>query len=94
MLNNFKLQKINILVSTSVLARGLDVPSIKTVINFDCSKTAEDHIHRIGRTGRYNDKDGVAYTLLLSKEKRESAMLLKLFEQSNQIVSKDLLSLA
>ena len=64
-------------------SRGLDIPSIKTVINFDCAKDKEDHIHRVGRTGRAGDKDGVAYTLLTKNEKKEGAMMVKILENSN-----------
>jgi ATP-dependent RNA helicase DDX42 len=63
-----------------VASRGLDIPSIKTVINFDCAKDKEDHIHRIGRTGRAGDKDGVAYTLLTKHETAKACMLVKILE--------------
>lgn len=59
---------VNILIATNVASRGLDIPSIKTVINYDPSKDKEDHIHRIGRTGRAGDKDGVAYTLITKSQ--------------------------
>lgn len=41
-----------ILVATDVAARGLDIPSIKTVINYDVARDIDTHVHRIGRTGR------------------------------------------
>ncbi len=44
--------KVRLLVATDVAARGLDVPEISHVINFDLPKFAEDYVHRIGRTGR------------------------------------------
>ena len=47
----FKEGKTNILIATNVANRGLDIPSIKTVINFDCAKDREDHIHRVGEPG-------------------------------------------
>ena len=87
-------KEINILIATNVASRGLDIPSIKTVINFDCAKDKEDHIHRIGRTGRAGDKDGVAYTLLTKNEKREAGMLVKILESSNQVVTQELEQLA
>ncbi len=71
------------MIATNVASRGLDIPSIKTVINYDCSKDKEDHIHRIGRTGRAGDKDGVAYTLLLKNETSKASMLVKILESSN-----------
>jgi len=81
----YKMKKgeINILVATSVASRGLDIPSIKTVINFDCAKDQEEHVHRVGRTGRAGDKEGVAYTLILQHDKKQAAMLVKILEKSN-----------
>jgi superfamily II DNA/RNA helicase len=51
-LNAFKSDKVNILVATDVAARGLDIPEVSHVINFDEPETYDDYIHRIGRTGR------------------------------------------
>ncbi|TNV85523.1 hypothetical protein FGO68_gene1017 [Halteria grandinella] len=93
-INAFKEGKTNILIATNVASRGLDIPSIKTVINYDCSKDKEDHIHRIGRTGRAGDREGVAYTLLTQSETQKASMLVKIFEQSNQVVTQELEDLA
>jgi ATP-dependent RNA helicase DDX42 len=79
-LGKFKQGQLNILIATNVASRGLDIPSIKTVINFDCAKDKEDHIHRIGRTGRAGDKEGVAYTLLFKNETAKACMLVKILE--------------
>jgi len=51
-LENFKRDHANILVATDVAARGLDVPNITHVINYDMPDSYEDYVHRIGRTGR------------------------------------------
>jgi ATP-dependent RNA helicase RhlE len=51
-LDAFKADKIQILVATDVAARGLDIPEVSHVINFDEPETYDDYIHRIGRTGR------------------------------------------
>jgi superfamily II DNA/RNA helicase len=51
-LDNFKQDKLQILVATDVAARGLDIPLVSHVINYDLPATYEDYIHRIGRTGR------------------------------------------
>jgi superfamily II DNA/RNA helicase len=51
-LQDFKTDKIRILVATDVAARGIDIPLVSHVINFDQPNTYEDYIHRIGRTGR------------------------------------------
>ena len=48
----FKSQKINILVATDIVARGIDIDDIQMVINYDVPHDAEDYVHRIGRTAR------------------------------------------
>jgi superfamily II DNA/RNA helicase len=62
-LKMFKENMINILVATDVAARGLDIPKVSHVINFDLPMTYEDYIHRIGRTGRA-DQRGTALTFI------------------------------
>jgi len=62
-LRNFKNNKVNILVATDVAARGIDVPNVSHVINFDQPSTYDDYIHRIGRTGRAG-KLGKALTFI------------------------------
>ncbi len=61
-LNGFKVGTYQILVSTDIAARGLDVEGISHVINFDMPDTADAYIHRIGRTGRA-EHTGDAFTL-------------------------------
>lgn len=75
------------------LARGLDIPSIKTVINYDVARDIDTHTHRIGRTGRAGEK-GVAYTLLTHKDSNFAGDLVRNLEGANQHVSKELLDLA
>ena len=62
-LNQFKNNEITILVATDVAARGLDIKDISHVINYTIPQTYNDYIHRIGRTGRMNQK-GVALTFV------------------------------
>ncbi|HBO17152.1 MAG: DEAD/DEAH RNA helicase [Candidatus Moranbacteria bacterium GW2011_GWE2_35_2-] len=62
-LKMFKDSMINILVATDVAARGLDIPNVSHVINFDVPATYEDYVHRIGRTGRADQK-GIALTFV------------------------------
>lgn len=62
-LDLFKMNRIDILVATDVAARGLDIPDVSHVINFDIPNTYEDYVHRIGRTGRANKK-GQALTFV------------------------------
>ena len=58
------------LVATDVAARGIDVPGISHVINFDLPRQAEDYVHRIGRTGRAG-REGIAISLAAHFEKRQ-----------------------
>ncbi|HCU70724.1 MAG TPA: ATP-dependent helicase [Candidatus Moranbacteria bacterium] len=62
-LQSFKNNKVEILVATDVAARGLDIPNVSHVINFDVPASYEDYIHRIGRTGRAG-KTGIALTFI------------------------------
>jgi superfamily II DNA/RNA helicase len=62
-LDLFKKDKINILIATDVAARGLDIPDVTHVINYDIPQTYETYIHRIGRTGR-SGKKGIALTFV------------------------------
>ncbi|KAL7295655.1 hypothetical protein TKK_0011012 [Trichogramma kaykai] len=55
-LNDFKAGHKKILVATSVAARGLDIPKVRHVINYDLPKEIDDYIHRIGRTGRVGNQ--------------------------------------
>lgn len=61
--------RISILVATDVAARGIDIPAISHVINFDLPPNLEDYVHRIGRTGRADAK-GLAISLALVKDRR------------------------
>tara|TARA_B100000508_G_scaffold60333_1_gene47193 strand:- start:229621 stop:230895 length:1275 start_codon:yes stop_codon:yes gene_type:complete len=62
-LRRFKEDQSNILVATDVAARGLDIPNVSHVINYDLPMTYEDYVHRIGRTGR-GDQTGKAFTFI------------------------------
>jgi superfamily II DNA/RNA helicase len=62
-LDQFKRNEISVLLATDVASRGLDIPDVSHVINFDMPASYEDYIHRIGRTGRANKK-GVALTFM------------------------------
>lgn len=65
----FANQSCSVLVATDVAARGLDIQSLAAVINVDVSKDTEVHIHRIGRTGRGQDK-GLALSLCAPNERK------------------------
>ena len=68
---NFKNYKLydhtHIYILTTPTARGLDIASIRTVVNYDMARDIDTHVHRIGRTGRAGTK-GTAYTLVLPKD--------------------------
>ncbi|BCD98350.1 DEAD/DEAH box helicase [Marinagarivorans cellulosilyticus] len=62
-LNQFKDDKLQVVVATDVAARGLDIKHVDLVINFTVAHSGDDHVHRIGRTGR-SDANGKAITLV------------------------------
>ena len=62
-LEDFKKERVKVLVATDVAARGLDISDISHVINYDLPATYEDYVHRIGRTGRASKK-GKALTFI------------------------------
>jgi superfamily II DNA/RNA helicase len=70
----FRDGKIKLLVASDVAARGLDIPEVSHVFNFDVPFHAEDYIHRIGRTGRAGRK-GTALTLVTSADKKAVAAI-------------------
>lgn len=69
-LRAFKSRKLQILVATDILSRGIDIDSIGLVINFDVPSDAEDYIHRVGRTARA-ESTGVALTLIGQADRRK-----------------------
>jgi superfamily II DNA/RNA helicase len=73
---NLRNGNLRVLVATDVAARGIDVPGISHVINFDLPKFAEDYVHRIGRTGR-----GGASGIAISFASNRDAQLLKRIER-------------
>ena len=68
-LTAFKAGKTKILVASDVAARGLDIPDVGHVFNFDVPSNPEDYVHRIGRTGRAGKK-GTAFTLSTQSDKK------------------------
>ncbi len=66
----FQTARFDILVATDIAARGLDIPHLKMVINFDLPQSPEDYIHRIGRTGRAG-AEGTAVSLVSSADTRK-----------------------
>ena len=62
-IKNYREKKYNILIGTDVIARGIDIPHIQCVINYDLPYAAEDYIHRLGRTAR-NGANGIAINFI------------------------------
>ncbi|EGF83025.1 hypothetical protein BATDEDRAFT_29115 [Batrachochytrium dendrobatidis JAM81] len=88
-MQEFKSGKTPILIATDVAARGLDVKDVKFVINFDFPNNIEDYVHRIGRTGRANNK-GTAYTLFSPDNFKSARDLVKILEEAGQVVDPQL----
>ena len=67
-MKEFKNGRIDILVATDVVARGIDINDIKLVVNFDIPHDPEDYVHRIGRTARGTGGEGLAITFVSVEE--------------------------
>ncbi len=67
-LNDFKNGENNILIATDVSSRGIDIPNVDFVINYDLPEQSENYVHRVGRTGRASNK-GQAISFCSSGEK-------------------------
>lgn len=78
-LRDFYAGKIQVLVGTDVISRGIDIDDIDLVINFDVPPKAEDYVHRVGRTARA-EKSGIALTFVNRKEMHQFADIEKLIE--------------
>lgn len=76
-LGKFKNGEITFLVCSDVAARGLDVPALSHVFNYDLPNHADDYVHRIGRTGRAG-KDGTALSLSTPAEKKQLSAIVRL----------------
>ncbi|KAL3628559.1 DEAD-box ATP-dependent RNA helicase 42 [Castilleja foliolosa] len=90
---DFKSNVCNVLIATSIAARGLDVKELELVINYDVPNHYEDYVHRVGRTGRAGRK-GCAITFVSEDDDRYSPDLVKALELSEQSVPDDLKALA
>lgn len=67
-LNSFKTGTLKLLIATDVSARGIDIPNVDFVVNYDLPEVAENYVHRVGRTGRGNKK-GQAISFCSMEEK-------------------------
>lgn len=70
-MKEFKNGRIDILVATDVVSRGIDINDIKLVVNFDIPHDPEDYVHRIGRTARGTNGEGLAITFVSTQEQAQ-----------------------
>lgn len=84
-LRSFKSGKTPILVATDVAARGLDIPHVAHVVNFDLPNDIDDYVHRIGRTGRAG-KTGLATAFFNENNISLARSLSDLMQEANQEV--------
>ncbi len=74
---DFKARRIDVLVATDIVARGIDIDDIRMVVNFDVPRDPEDYVHRIGRTARAG-RDGKAVTFVNAKDRGAFAAIERL----------------
>ncbi len=92
MLAGFKDNAITLLVASDVAARGLDIPDVSHVFNFDVPIHAEDYVHRIGRTGRAG-RSGAAFTLVSKRDSKFADAIEKLIDKKIEWLNGDLSAL-
>jgi superfamily II DNA/RNA helicase len=80
-LDQFRKGEAKLLIASDVAARGLDIPEVSHVFNFDVPHHADDYVHRIGRTGRAG-KSGVAITIVAPIDRKSVAAIEKLTGQT------------
>ncbi|MGF1610134.1 MAG: helicase-related protein, partial [Kiloniellales bacterium] len=87
-LQGFKDAKVEILVCSDVAARGLDIPAVSHVFNFDVPSNPEDYVHRIGRTGRAG-RSGKAFTLVMPEDGKALGAVTRLIGRKLPAISLD-----
>ncbi|MBA5723813.1 DEAD/DEAH box helicase [Candidatus Liberibacter sp.] len=92
MLHNFKEGNIQLMVASDVAARGLDIPDVGHVYNFDVPTHAENYIHRIGRTGRAG-RSGKAFTFVTREDIKYANVIENLIAKKVEWLNGDLSSL-
>ena len=88
-LDNFRKGELKLLVASDVAARGLDIPDVSHVFNYDVPHHADDYVHRIGRTGRAG-KLGETYMLVTPADGRSLDKVLKLIGKTPEEVNLDI----
>eukprot|EP00804_Cyclotella_cryptica_P008392 CCRYP_003913-RA/>CCRYP_003913-RA protein AED:0.14 eAED:0.14 QI:626/1/0.75/1/1/1/4/0/674 len=103
-ISQFKKNPNAVMIATDVASRGLDIPDVMTVINFDAAKNMDSHVHRVGRAGRMSKtgkddtsgehyQQGVAYTLLTEHNADFAQSLVEAFEREGRSISQELIAL-
>lgn len=92
MLSNFKDGNLKILVASDVAARGLDIPDVSHVFNYDIPIHAEDYVHRIGRTGRAG-RSGKAFSIITSSDTKHLDAIEKMIGEKIEWLDGDLSTL-
>ncbi|XP_063963214.1 probable ATP-dependent RNA helicase DDX4 isoform X6 [Lytechinus pictus] len=85
-LREFKIGRAPILVATSVAARGLDIPKVKHVVNYDLPKEIDEYVHRIGRTGRVGNTGRSTSFYDAEKDSNIARALIKILADASQDV--------
>jgi ATP-dependent RNA helicase DDX42 len=98
-LKAFASGKVKLLIATDVAGRGLDIPEVATVLNYDPAKNWDTHVHRIGRAGRLSagmeeQLEGTAYTLLLPSNADFCRTLVQAYEREERPIAPELRALA
>lgn len=84
----FKTGTINVLIATDVSARGIDIPAIEIVINYDLPEEAEQYVHRVGRTGRA-EKKGHAYSFCAETERETLVKIQSFLDKEIKVIKLD-----
>merc|ERR1719356_898645 len=88
-LNDLRDGYTKILCATDVTARGLDIKGVTLVVNYDPPNSAEDYVHRIGRTGRAGKK-GTSVSFLTSRDQFKGKEIMKVMQRNDQDVPREL----
>ena len=88
-IKGLKETRLRILLATDIASRGIDIPKVGIVVNYDVPYNDEEYIHRIGRTGRAGEK-GLAYSLVTSKEHKNIKSIEKMLGEKILVAPKNI----
>lgn len=92
-LEDFKENRVRILIATDVASRGIDVKDITCVLNYDFPRNIEEYVHRVGRTGRAG-RTGISVTFMAREDWKHAKELIEILTQGEQEVPKSLIDMA